>query len=127
MAPGWPPGVAGLPSRQHQITVLTAVLNGMRKNYAKYSRYTPGPQDIFDYDIGSLWRQGIDGAGTTVAVIEGWDYTGIATRVAGFDKIFGLPNPTITTIYPAASCQPSARRAWSSWAATGHAPRGHAS
>ena len=109
-APGRPPGAAGLPSRQHQITVLTAVLDGMRKHYAKYARYTPGPQDIFDYGIGSLWRQGIDGAGTTVAVIEGWNYKGIAKRVAVLDKIFGLPNPTITTIYPAgklpARCPP---------------------
>jgi hypothetical protein len=101
---------AGQPSRKSQVKVLTAVLNGMHKHYAKYAGFTPGPQDIFDYGIGSLWRRGIDGAGTTIAVIEGWNFPGIAGQVAGFDKIFGLPNPKITTIYPAgklpAKCPP---------------------
>jgi hypothetical protein len=110
MAPGRPPAVAGLPSRQQQIKVLTAVLSRMHKDYRKFAFDTPGPQDIFDYGIGSLWRKGIDGAGTTVAVIEGWNFKGIAQQVAGFDKIFGLPNPEITTIYPAgklpAKCPP---------------------
>lgn len=92
---------APLPSRQHQIKVLKAVLRRMHEHYAKYANYTPGPQDIFDYGIGSLWRKGIDGAGTTVAVIEGWDDPHIAKVVAGFDKTFGLPNPHITTIFPA--------------------------
>jgi subtilase family serine protease len=92
---------AGLPSKQNQIKVLTRVLHRMQKNYKKWAFITPGPQDIFDYGIGSLWKQGIDGAGTTVAVIEGWNFPGIAKQVAGYDKLFGLPNPKITTIYPA--------------------------
>ena len=92
---------AGLPSKQNQIKVLTRVLHRMQKNYKKWAFITPGPQDIFDYGIGSLWQQGIDGAGTTIAVIEGWNYPGIAKQVAGYDKLFGLPNPKITTIYPA--------------------------
>jgi subtilase family serine protease len=91
---------SGLPSKQKQIQVLTAVLKKMQKDYEKYAAYSPGPQDIVDYGIGSLWKKGIDGAGTTVAVIEGWDYPGIAKEVASFDKLFGLPNPEIQTIYP---------------------------
>lgn len=93
--------VSALPSRSQQIRVLKAVLRRMRKHYAKFANFTPGPQDIFDYGIGSLWVRGIDGAGTTVAVIEGWKDPHIAQAVAGFDKSFGLPNPKITTIYPA--------------------------
>jgi subtilase family serine protease len=91
---------AGSPSKQHQIKVLTAVLANMQKNYAKYQHVTPGPQDIFDYQIGNLWKQGIDGYGTTVAVIEGWDDPGINKFIDGFDKTFGLPNPQIQTIFP---------------------------
>lgn len=91
---------SALPSKSRQIKVLTSVLAKMRKNYAKYSSDTPGPQDIFDYGIGSLWKKGIDGAGTTIAVIEGWDSPDIAKQVAQFDKVFGLPNPEIRTIYP---------------------------
>jgi subtilase family serine protease len=94
------PAVTGLPSKKQQIKVLTAVLNNMRKNYSKYAQFTPGPQDIFDYGIGPLWRKGIDGAGTTIAVMEGWNDPTIASVVAGFDKVFGLPNPRITTIFP---------------------------
>jgi subtilase family serine protease len=50
------------------------------------------------------------GAGTTIAVIEGWDLTGIAAIVASYDEQLGLPNPQIQTIYPAgklaAKCPP---------------------
>ena len=96
-----PAAPSGLPSKKDQIKVLTAVLAKMKKNYAKFAQDTPGPQDIFDYNIGALWRQGIDGAGTTIAVMEGWHYLDIYRQVAGFDKVFGLPNPQIQTIYPA--------------------------
>jgi subtilase family serine protease len=89
------------PSKLSQIKVLTAVLRTMHKNYSKFRGITPGPGDIFDYQIGNLWEQGIDGSGTTVAVIEGWDDPGIAGVVAGYDKQFGLPNPQIQTIFPA--------------------------
>ena len=100
-APAAPAAVGGLPSKKDQIKVLTAVLAKMKKNYAKFAQATPGPQDIFDYNIGALWRQGIDGAGTTIAVMEGWHFLDINRQVAGFDKAFGLPNPQIQTIYPA--------------------------
>ena len=92
--------LAGSPSKQQQIKVLKAALRNMQKNFAKYRQITPGPQDIFDYQIGNLWKRGIDGFGTTVAVMEGWDFPGIAKVVAGFDKKFLLPNPKIQTIFP---------------------------
>jgi subtilase family serine protease len=89
-----------LPSKSQQIKTLKAVLSFMSKNYSQYSAYTPGPQDIFDYGIGSLWKQGIDGAGTTIALIEGWDDPDIKKQIASFDETFGLPNPQIQTIFP---------------------------
>jgi subtilase family serine protease len=95
------PVPASLPSKHQQIKVLAAVLKKMHKNYAKYATISPGPQDVFDYGIGPLWLKGIDGAGTTIAVMEGWRDPNIAKVVAGYDKLFGLPNPRITTIYPA--------------------------
>ena len=95
-----PAVTGGLPSKKQQIKVLVAALARMRKNYAKLASSEPGPVDILDYNIGALWRRGIDGAGTTVAVIEGWDYPPIAKLVAGFDRTLGLPNPRITTIFP---------------------------
>jgi hypothetical protein len=48
---------AGLPSKQQQIKVLTAALAKMSKDY-KSLPSSPGVADIYDYGIGSLWRQG---------------------------------------------------------------------
>jgi subtilase family serine protease len=99
-----------LPSKQEQIKVLTAALATMQANYGKFANFSPGPQDIFDYGIGNLWKQGIDGAGTTIAVVEGWDLPSIAQQVHSFDQDFGLPDPDISTIYPTgplpATCPP---------------------
>jgi subtilase family serine protease len=99
----------GTPPRQ-RIKVLAAVLSKMRKKYAQYQFMTPGPQDVFDYGIGNLWRRGIDGTGTTVAVIEGWDDPHIGSVIKSFDAIFGLPNPSIRTVFPSgklpAHCPP---------------------
>jgi len=82
------------------IKVLTAALDTMTKNYATLSRSALGPQDVFDYNIGELWKHGIDGTGTTVAVIEGWDDPQIASVAHNFDQKLGLPDPQIQTIYP---------------------------
>jgi subtilase family serine protease len=100
VAPAGTSHAVNSPGRQHRIKVLTAVLRNMRENYSKYRFNTPGPQDILDYQIGNLWKQDIDGYGTTVAVIEGWDDPGITKAIDGFDKAYGLPDPQITTIFP---------------------------
>jgi subtilase family serine protease len=96
-----PAAASGLPSKQDQIKVLTAALATMKQNFAQFAGSTPGPADIFGYNIGALWRQGINGAGTTIAVMGGWHFLDIASQVAAFDKQFGLPDPRIQTIYPA--------------------------
>ena len=96
---------AGLPSRAQQIKVLTAALANMHQNYKALNQLTGGalgPKDVFDYGVGDLWKQGIDGAGTTIAVLEGWNFPGIAQKLAVFDKAYGLPAPPgVTTIFPA--------------------------
>jgi subtilase family serine protease len=91
---------ASVPSTRTQISVLANSLKLMQEKYTKFDTESPGPEDVFDYDVGPLWLKGIDGAGTTVAVVEGWSYTNIAKVVASFDKPFDLPNPVIQTIYP---------------------------
>ena len=37
------PAPGALPSKQHQIKVLDAVLAKMKKNFAKYTRFVPAP------------------------------------------------------------------------------------
>ncbi len=87
------------PNPDH-VKTLSAALRLMKDNYATLGRRTPGPQDIFDYDIGNLWLKGIDGTGTTIAVLEGWDDPQINSVVHTFDARYGLPDPEIDTIYP---------------------------
>lgn len=91
---------AGTPPKRTQIKVLTAALANMTKHYASFVNDEPGPVDILDYGIGALWRKGIDGAGTTIGLLEGWNFPQINSIVKGFDKPLGLPNPRIQTIYP---------------------------
>lgn len=80
--------------------VLDAVLANIAADYPKYAKDAPGAQDLLDYHIGDLWRKGLDGTGTTVAVIEGWDDPQVSSVVHRFDQKYGLPDPVIQTIYP---------------------------
>ncbi|MGH3832299.1 MAG: S53 family peptidase [Pseudonocardiaceae bacterium] len=105
-APAAPSGQAPLdtvapprPNQEH-IRTLTAVLDTMTRDYALFAESTPGPQDILDYNIGELWKKGIDGTGTTIALIEGWDDPQINDVIKTFDQKYGLPDPEIQTIYP---------------------------
>jgi len=77
-----------------------ATLSDWQANYSSFSRSHPGPLDILDYDIAPLWEEGIDGSGTTVAVIEGWDDANIGATMTSFDSKYDLPPADITTIYP---------------------------
>lgn len=87
------------PNQEH-IRTLTAALDTMTRNYTQFAESTPGPQDILDYNIGELWKKGIDGTGTTIALIEGWDDPRINDVIKEFDQKYGLPDPDIQTIYP---------------------------
>jgi subtilase family serine protease len=87
------------PNPDH-IATLSAVLQTMKANYPKFARQTPGPQDVFDYNLGDLWLKGIDGTGTTIALVEGWDDPQINTVIHTFDARYGLPDPDIQTIFP---------------------------
>ncbi len=95
-----PAPVTGLPSKKDQIKKLKAALKRMHSDYAQLGGINPGPNDVFDYNVGALWAKGIDGAGTTVALIEGWDQPHIGSIMAQYDKALGLPNPQIQTIFP---------------------------
>ncbi|HEY4019832.1 MAG TPA: hypothetical protein VGM75_14155 [Pseudonocardiaceae bacterium] len=114
-----PPAVASSANQQapafptanpDHLKVLNAVLANIAANYPKFAHDVPGAQDIVDYNIGDLWRKGLDGTGTTVAVIEGWDDPSVTAVVHQFDQSYGLPDPDIQTIYPSgplpAQCPP---------------------
>ncbi len=92
--------VPPLQPNQDHIRTLRAVLDTMTKNYPQFATSTPGPQDILDYNIGELWKKGIDGTGTTIALVEGWDDPQINDVIKAFDQKYGLPDPDIQTSYP---------------------------
>jgi hypothetical protein len=92
--------------------VLAAALKKMHDNYASFANFTPGPQDIFDYNIGNLWLKGIDGSGTTVAVIEGWDDPNVAAFIHVRDVRYGCPTRSSRPSTRPARCPRSARPAW---------------
>jgi len=76
----------------------------MQRNYGELRFEAEGPKDVLDYQVGALWKRGIDGTGTTIAVIEGWKDSPLTAKfIASRDKQLGLPNPQITTIYPTGS------------------------
>jgi subtilase family serine protease len=56
------------------------------------------------YQIGPLFRDGNDGAGTTIAVVASYGSPTIEADVRAFDAAWGLPDPpSIETITPAGS------------------------
>jgi hypothetical protein len=67
-------------------------------------------RDIAAYKVAALWRHGIDGAGTSVAVIEGWNDPRVQAVVDALDDTIGLPHAVIETVYPSgplpAKCPP---------------------
>ncbi|HJP75077.1 MAG TPA: S53 family peptidase [Pseudonocardiaceae bacterium] len=88
-----------------QVATLTGLLQDMRQHFPALT-LIPGAQDILDYGIGDLWRKGVDGAGTTVALVEGWNAPDIGPALAAFDRRMGLPDPDLQTIYPAGPLPP---------------------
>jgi subtilase family serine protease len=54
------------------------------------------------YNLNPLYKQGLTGAGTTIAVVDSFGDPQAAADLAKFDKAFGLPAPpSIKTIAPA--------------------------
>lgn len=92
--------VCDTPAAQDQVNTLMNTLSYWQANASSFATSHPGPLDIADYDVAPLWKEGIDGAGTTVAVIEGWDDAGIGAAMDSFDAKYHLPAADISTIYP---------------------------
>jgi hypothetical protein len=87
------------------VAVLDAVASQMQREFGSGKQQSPGAADILDYDIGALWRQGIDGTGATIALLEAWDDPSISTQMDAFDSSTGLPPVTLQTIYPSGDGQ----------------------
>ncbi len=92
-------------SQKTQISNLDTALDNVR---TKLAAGGTRPQrwgdldlrDIFSYKVDRLWGQGIDGCGTTVAVMEGWDDPDMQADLNALDAQIGLPDTTVETVYP---------------------------
>ena len=71
------------------------------------------------YNVGPLWRQGIDGAHQTIVIVDSFGSPTIAHDLAAFDTAFGLrPPASLRIIRPAGPVPPyrptSGRAGWAS-------------
>jgi hypothetical protein len=75
-----------------------------------------GAQDVIDYGVQNLWSQGIDGAGTTVAVIlTSSDDSKLSRDISTYDDALGLPPLNLQKIeYPGGKsrCSYDPKSAW---------------
>ena len=59
------------------------------------------------YDLKPLFKQGIDGAGQTIVIVDAYGSPTIQTDLATFDSTFGIPAPpSLTVIQPAGAVPP---------------------
>jgi subtilase family serine protease len=71
------------------------------------------PTDIWSaYDFTPLYARGVDGNGTSIAIIDAYGDPTLATDLSSFDSLNGLPTPSLNTFYP----DGVSRRGNSGWA-----------
>ncbi len=72
------------------------------------------------YDLGPLYKKGLNGKGQTIAIVDSFGYEHIRGELKAFDKAFGLPAPPSFEIIqpagPVPSYDPNARPSMFGWA-----------
>jgi hypothetical protein len=108
---GQPPGV---PPPAVRIAATTATFNAIEAKIAAglslrlHFTDPTAQEDIIDYGVNDLWKQGIDGAGVTVAYIVTNPDPKLATSLATYDTAMDLPPANITDMALPAPSDPSA-------------------
>lgn len=73
------------------------------------------PSDIATaYNLNALYQQGLNGAGTTVAIVDAYGSTTIEADVAAFSAFMGLPPPNLTVIGTPTASNFSGESGWAS-------------
>jgi hypothetical protein len=104
----------GVPPPSVRIAATTATYNAIEAKIASGQSLRlrfPDPtaqEDIIDYGVNDLWKQGIDGAGVTVAYIVTNPDPGLAASMATYDAAMDLPPANITEMALPAPTNPSA-------------------
>jgi subtilase family serine protease len=104
----------GVPPPAVRIAATTATFNAIEAKIAAGQPLRlrfPDPtaqEDIVDYGVDGLWKQGIDGAGVTVAYVVTNPDPGLAASMATYDTAMNLPPANITDMALPAPTDPSA-------------------
>ena len=90
------------PGQREQVTnafyqsILNAVKTGQKLNLHE--------QDVLDYGVDALWKQGIDGSGTTVAILLSSPDPQLPSVLSQYSTTVGLPQANLTmTQFPASN------------------------
>jgi hypothetical protein len=112
----------GTPSLADRVAVTNRVWSNIEQQAASLRGLkTPGydetgAQDVIDYGVQNLWSKGIDGAGTTVAVIlTSSDDSNLTRDLSEYDDALGLPPLDLQKIdFPAGKsrCSYDPKSAW---------------
>lgn len=94
--PSSPPGQREQVTSAFYQSILNAVKTGQKLNLHE--------ADVLDYGVNALWKQGIDGSGTTVAILLSSPDPQLPTVLSQYSAALGLPQAQITmTQYPASN------------------------
>lgn len=97
------------PARERE-EVTNAFYQSIQAKVAAGDRLNLHETDVLDYGVQSLWRRGIDGAGTTVAIILSSPDPTLPTVLANYSTAEGLPQAVFSSMQfpasnpPATSC-----------------------
>jgi Subtilase family len=102
------------PQEAKRIAATTATFNAIEAKIAAGKPLQlnfPDPtaaEDIVDYGVDDLWRQGIDGAGVTVAYVVTNPDPDLLASMTAYDKAMHLPSADITEAALPAPADPAA-------------------
>jgi len=107
------PSCSSAPPAGDRIAATTATYNAIEAKIAAGQRLNlrfPDPtaaEDILDYGVNDLWKQGIDGSCVTVAYIVTNPDPNLETSMASYDAAMDLPPANITQMALPAPTDPS--------------------
>ncbi len=93
------------PPKAVRIAATTATYNNIEARIAAHLSLrqrgfanATAMEDILDYGVNDLWKEGIDGAGVTVAFVVPNPDPGLATTLASYDTTMDLPPANLSDI-----------------------------
>jgi Subtilase family len=108
------PSCQGVPPTAERVAATTATYNAIQAKIAAGQSLRlrfPDPtaqEDVIDYGVNDLWKEGIDGACVSVAYVVTNPDTGLATSMTAYNAAMDLPPANITELAFPAPANPSA-------------------